>query len=182
MIVIIGIDPGSNITGYGIIICKKKQFHYLQSGIIKNYRNRSFWFRIKYINFNLNNIIIFYKPDIIVIEKVFIDKNYHSSVKLGQVSGFLMNSFIEKNLPIFEYSNLKTKKILNKVTFNKENINKEIKSILNINDVLSIDASDALSIALSHCYTSTFFYKNKINFNFGLIIWRTLIVLLLFLY
>lgn len=178
MIIIIGIDPGSIRTGYGILTFNKKTINYLQSGIIKTNLNLEFLDRLQIIYLKLKKIIKYYVPNIIAIEKIFVYKQFNAAIKLGITSGVIFSIIINNtNLTIFEYSNLQIKKIIQKFDSTKKDIGQQIKHLLNINLFLEIDTTDALSVAFTHCYFYNDYLTNKILLQFGLVIFNSLIII-----
>lgn len=178
MNLILGLDPGSIITGYGIIEIQYNQFHYLQSGVIK-YPIIGYVYRLTIMCVFLNKLIKFYDPNCIVIEKIFVDKNFNTALQLGQTIGIIISSILYTHIVpiIVEYSNLKTKLIIKNLHFNKININIEIKKLFNISIFIEIDESDAIAVALTHCFYSKICVYNQICVNFSLVILNIFIIL-----
>lgn len=177
MVLIIGIDPGSIITGYGLIKFNKNYntFNYINSGIIKTPKNVKMLERLKFISLKIKKITQQYKPNIIAIEKMFVAKNFNTAITLGQTSGFILSSMINIiNIPIYEYSVLEIKRIVNTINIKKKIILPSyIENLLNINFNLDIDASDALSVAICHIHLIK--KKQKLLFKYILYI-QTLII------
>ena len=149
---ILGIDPGLTKTGFGIIDINNKNLNLVECGIIRPRIKDKLEKRLLTIFEDISEIISRYKPTIICIEEVFYGKNFKSALLLGQARGSAMVSAASKNINIFEYS---AKKIKLSITGNgnakKEQVRFMVTSILNIkNKDISLDASDALAIALCH--------------------------------
>lgn len=153
---ILGIDPGLTKTGFGIIDIKsynrQDNIQLVDYGIVKPNTKDKLERRLLSIFNDLSSIILQYKPTIICIEEVFYGKNVKSALLLGQARGAAMLSAASNEIKIFEYS---AKKIKQAVTgngnANKEQVKFMVMSMLNIKDIaISLDASDALAIAICH--------------------------------
>jgi len=148
---ILGIDPGLTKTGFGIIDVQNENLKVVDYGIIKPKLKDKLEKRLLTIFQDVSEIIKEYKPTIICIEEVFYGKNFKSALLLGQARGAAMVSAASENVTIFEYS---AKKIKQSVTgngnANKEQVKFMVTSILNINNNIGLDASDALGIAICH--------------------------------
>ena len=148
---ILGIDPGLIKTGFGIIDVQNDNLKVVDYGIIKPKLKDKLEKRLLTIFQDVSKIIKEYKPTIICIEEVFYGKNFKSALLLGQARGAAMVSAASENVTIFEYS---AKKIKQSVTgngnANKEQVKFMVTSILNINNNIGLDASDALGIAICH--------------------------------
>ena len=155
MTTILGIDPGTNITGFGIIkLSNNADISYVHHGIIKTGLKNRYTTKLSMINQATTDIILKYKPDHVAIESVFFSVNAGTAIKLGQARGAAICACGREALDIFEYSPRRVKMI---VTTNgaadKEQLQKKVKSILNIRRKLEIDASDALGVAICHGMT-----------------------------
>jgi crossover junction endodeoxyribonuclease RuvC len=149
---ILGIDPGSRLTGYGIIEQSGQQFHYIASGCI---RIEADYFpdRLKQIFDGIVQIIEMYQPQQMAVEQVFMHKNADSALKLGQARGAAICAVQTKNLPVFEYAARQVKQaVVGKGNADKAQVQHMIKILLAIQGDVSLDASDALAIALSHAH------------------------------
>ena len=155
--IILGIDPGTSLLGYGLIHIKEKNISLIKMGVIHLSKLRSHEEKLKKIFSRILNLVDEYKPDEVAIEAPFYGKNIQSMLKLGRAQGVAMAASLYRNIPIFEYA---PKKIKMAITGNgnasKEQVSGMLKSILNIKDMpKNLDASDGLAAALCH------FYQNK---------------------
>lgn len=149
---ILGIDPGSRLTGYGIIDRSGREFNYVASGCI---RIEADYFpdRLQQIFNGLIQIVELYQPDVMAIEQVFMHKNADSALKLGQARGAAICAVQTKNLPVFEYAARQVKQaIVGKGNADKLQVQHMVKILLNLHGQLQLDASDALALALSHAH------------------------------
>jgi crossover junction endodeoxyribonuclease RuvC len=106
---ILGIDPGSIKTGYGIIESKGNHTKHIENGVIK-VRGETLAAKLKIINIQITAIIKKFQPDEIAIEKVFMHRNADSALKLGQARGAAITACAMNNIPLFEYSANQVKK------------------------------------------------------------------------
>ena len=150
--IILGIDPGTSLTGYGLIHIKKKKMIMIQMGVINLTKLSSHELKLKKIFDRTLNLIDEYKPDELAIEAPFFGKNVQSMLKLGRAQGVAMSAGLYRNIPIFEYAPKKIKMaITGKGTSSKQQVASMLKSILNITEMpKNLDASDGLAAAVCH--------------------------------
>ncbi len=149
---ILGIDPGSRLTGYGIIDTKGREFVYIASGCI---RIEADYFpdRLKQIFDGIVQIIGMYHPEQMAIEQVFLHKNADSALKLGQARGAAICAVQTQGLPVFEYAARQVKQaVVGKGNADKLQVQHMVKMLLQIQGELQIDASDGLGLALCHAH------------------------------
>ncbi|WWO95877.1 MAG: crossover junction endodeoxyribonuclease RuvC [Candidatus Dasytiphilus stammeri] len=152
MITILGIDPGSRVTGYGVIIKKDNIIHYLDSGCIHS-NEEVFASRLKLIYLGVSKIITKFNPNVLAIEQVFIAKNANSALKLGHARGAAMVSAVNHHLPIFEYAAKKVKKtVVGTGKAGKQQVQHMVRFLLKLSFTPPTDAADALAIAITHCH------------------------------
>ncbi len=150
---ILGIDPGSRITGYGVIEeTSKNSYKYIASGSIK-IKADSFPERLKQIFDGITEVIALYQPNEMAIEQVFMHKNADSALKLGQARGAAICALMVADLPVSEYAARQVKlAIVGKGGADKSQVQHMVKVLLSLQGVLQEDASDALGIALCHSH------------------------------
>ena len=149
---ILGIDPGSRLTGYGIIDSSGREFNYIASGCI---RIEADYFpdRLQQIFNGLIQIVELYQPEVMAIEQVFMHKNADSALKLGQARGAAICAVQTKGLPVFEYAARQVKQaVVGKGNADKLQVQHMVKILLSLHGTLQLDASDALALALSHAH------------------------------
>ena len=150
MIKILGIDPGSINTGYGIIESKGNYNKHIKNGVIK-IKAKTLAEKLKIINLEITTIIKNFEPDEIAIEKVFMHRNADSALKLGQARGAAIAACAINDIPLFEYSANQVKKAcVGKGHAAKEQVQHMIKILLCLENSPLSDAADALAIALCH--------------------------------
>ncbi len=157
--IIIGVDPGTNVMGYGILGVKRGKPAMIAMGVIKLSRFDSHYKRLGHIFSRITGIIEQYLPDEMAIEAPFFGKNVQSMLKLGRAQGVAIAAAISRDIPIVEYE---PRKIKMAITGNgaaaKEQVLEMLKLILNIskeNILPELDATDALGAALCHFYESS---------------------------
>ncbi|BAP58715.1 crossover junction endodeoxyribonuclease RuvC [Candidatus Tachikawaea gelatinosa] len=152
MFTIIGIDPGLQITGYGIIKCTKKGISYINSGYIRTSK-KDLAFRLQEIYVMLTEVVNQFSPNYFAIEEVFLSKNVKSALKLGQARGVAIITAANQSIPVFEYAVRKIKKTVTGTgNANKHQIQNMVKILLNLSQKIQEDAADALAIAITHYY------------------------------
>ena len=155
--IILGIDPGTNIMGYGLIIVEDKKISLLDFGEINMIKIKDHSLKLDKVYKSIIEIIEAHKPDEIAIEAPFFGKNVQSMLKLGRAQGVAMAAGISRQIPIKEYS---PKKIKMSITGNgnssKEQVAKMLQSILKFKKLpKKLDSTDGLAAAVCH------FYNNK---------------------
>jgi crossover junction endodeoxyribonuclease RuvC len=152
--IILGVDPGTIITGYGVIETRKGVAKMLTCGAITNADRQPMPIRLKKIYDALRAIIRDYKPDEFAIETAFYGKNAQSALKLGQARGVAMLAAVTADLPVMEYSPREVKKaIVGNGTASKQQVQYMIQSILKLEKVPDkFDVTDALAVAVCHLH------------------------------
>lgn len=152
--IIIGVDPGTNTTGYGIIKQSGSSFLRISSGCIKLTPSKPIPQRLEIIYNELNKIIKQFKPDEFAIETAFYGKNVQSAMKIGYARGVSILSAVNNGLPVSEYSPREIKKsVVGKGAASKEQVSYMIKTLLNLKSLkMKLDESDALATALCHAF------------------------------
>jgi crossover junction endodeoxyribonuclease RuvC len=146
---ILGIDPGSRLTGYGVIEVEANKYRYVDSGKIN--LSGEIHDRLREIFFQVGKLIELHQPNAIGIEKVFIDKNVDSAMKLGQARSAAICASFNFNIPIYEYSPREIKKgVAGHGNADKQQIQKMVSIILSTTKKMNSDESDALAIAICH--------------------------------
>lgn len=152
---VLGIDPGSRITGYGILIKEGDRLVHVDNGAIFTSSARDFPMRLQKIYLGLTEVIERYRPDAIAIEDIFFATNVQSALKLGQARGVAIVAGVNAGLPVFEYSALQVKQaVVGHGRAAKEQVQKMLKVLLNLPEVAQEDASDALAVAVCHAHSA----------------------------
>jgi crossover junction endodeoxyribonuclease RuvC len=150
---ILGIDPGTNIMGFGLVEVSKNQAVYLEHGIRKFPANKSSVEKLGLILSETEELIARHQPDILAIEAPFFGKNVQSMLKLGRAQGVIMATGMSKGCDVFEYAPRKIKmSITGKGQASKEQVARMLHALMNIPEdgSLTLDATDALAVAFCH--------------------------------
>lgn len=150
MTVIIGVDPGSRRTGYGVIRLEGNRHHYIDSGYI-NLMAYPVTERLRRIYLGLQEVIALHQPHEAAIEQVFMAENPNSALKLGQARGAAIVAL--DTIPYAEYSAREVKKsVVGSGAAQKEQVQFMVCRILNVTGRVQPDAADALAVALCHAH------------------------------
>jgi len=155
--IILGIDPGTQVMGYGLIADKGKKIELITLGVFKfTYRDAQS-LRLRMIFESVLGLIDKYHPDELAIEAPFFGKNVQSMLKLGRAQGVAMAAGLYRDIPIFEYS---PRKVKQSITGNGNASKEQVAAMLNNLIVMGgasypIDATDAVSVAVCHYYQRT---------------------------
>ena len=152
--IILGLDPGTTIMGYGIICIKGSAISLLQYGVIHLNKYAAHELKLKKIFERVLSLVDEYKPDEVALEAPFFGKNVQSMLKLGRAQGVAMSAALYRSIPIVEYA---PRKIKQSVTGNgnasKEQVAKMLMNVLSIHELPKLlDATDALAVAVCHHY------------------------------
>ena len=157
--IIIGIDPGTNVMGYGVLGINKKDIQLIAMGVIKLNKFDSHYLRLRRIFERITGLINQYLPDEMAIEAPFFGKNVQSMLKLGRAQGVAMAAALNRDKPIAEYEPRKIKKaITGNGAASKEQVAEMLRRTLNIPKEEMpdfLDATDALAAAVCHYYESS---------------------------
>ncbi|WP_367680568.1 crossover junction endodeoxyribonuclease RuvC [Candidatus Fukatsuia anoeciicola] len=157
MAIILGVDPGSRITGYGVIHQQQNCLSYLDSGCIhtqvEGIKLDNLSIRLKLIYAGITEIIIQQQPNFFAIEQVFMAKNASSALKLGQARGAAIVAAVNQNLLVFEYATRQIKKTVVGIgSANKNQVQYMVRSLLKLPTNPQVDAADALAVAITYCH------------------------------
>ena len=153
---ILGIDPGSRKTGFGIIELDGKKITHVINGRLM-VGDGEFSDRLKQIFEGLSDLIDRYQPQMMAVEKVFLHKNADSALKLGQARGAAICAAVNKALSVHEYSATQIKKaVVGNGHAKKDQVQYMMSVILSLPDLPEEDAADALACALTHAHHASF--------------------------
>lgn len=153
MAIILGIDPGSRVTGYGVIRKNGLQLEYLGSGAIRTAAD-DLPTRLKRIYAGVTEIITQFQPEMFAIEQVFMAKNADSALKLGQARGTAIVAAVNHDLPVFEYAaRLVKQTVVGIGSADKVQVQDMVTRILQLSAKPQADAADALAIAITHAHS-----------------------------
>ncbi|MDX9766473.1 MAG: crossover junction endodeoxyribonuclease RuvC [Ectothiorhodospiraceae bacterium] len=150
---ILGIDPGSNVTGYGLIESDGRSSHCVASGCIR-VKGDGLPERLGYIFEAVSALVADHAPEQMAIEAVFVSRNAASALKLGQARGAAILAGVQAGLPVCEYSPREVKQaVVGTGAATKDQVGHMVRMLLKLTDGLAADASDALAIALCHAHS-----------------------------
>lgn len=152
--IILGIDPGTTTTGYGVIKVTGVDPQLLTIGLIELSKFGDHYVKLKHIFDRVTGIIDEYHPDEMAIEAPFYGKNVQSMLKLGRAQGSAIAAAINRSVPVFEYAPRKIKlSITGRGSASKEQVSSMLMNILKFKEMnMKLDATDGLAAALCHFY------------------------------
>ena len=149
---ILGIDPGSRLTGFGVLDFEGDRPTYVTSGTVRSLEG-SFPDRLKRIFESVHDIVAEYRPDVVAIESVFMAKNAGSALKLGHARSAALCATFAFDVDVFEYAPREIKQaIVGTGSASKQQVQHMIVSLLQLDGVPSVDAADALAAAICHAH------------------------------
>jgi len=152
---ILGIDPGSRLTGYGVIDTDGQHARYVTSGCVR-VTGSNLPDKLGLIFSELTALIAEFSPSELAIENVFMHRNADSALKLGQARGAAICAGVTRRLPVAEYAPREIKQaVVGKGGADKQQVQHMVRVLLNLNETPQADAADALAIALCHSYRQT---------------------------
>ncbi len=156
--IIMGIDPGTHVMGYGILGVKNKKPFMIAMGVIELHREDSHYLRLRHIFDRVLGLVESFLPDELAIEAPFFGKNVQSMLKLGRAQGVAMAAALSRDIPITEYEPRKIKQaITGSGAASKEQVREMLRRMLKISEenlLPQLDSTDALGAALCHFYES----------------------------
>lgn len=163
--IVLGVDPGTMITGYGVIETKNGKMKILDSGAIKNNSSTPIPFRLKKIFETIKSLTEQFEPDEFAIETAFYGKNAQSALKLGHARGVAILAAVIREIPTHEYSPREVKKaIVGNGAASKEQVQFMVKSLLKLKQLPKhYDVTDALAVAICHLQRKQSAVKNSFS-------------------
>jgi crossover junction endodeoxyribonuclease RuvC len=161
--IILGIDPGTTVMGYGLIHVKDKKIEMLNFGVIHLSKLPTHPDKLKRIFDRVDSLILEYKPDEMAIEAPFFGKNVQSMLKLGRAQGVAIAASLKNNIPFEEYSPRRIKQaITGNGNASKEQVAAMLQTLLNFNELPKyLDATDGLAVAVCHHFSKGIGEHNK---------------------
>ena len=154
--IILGVDPGIAIVGYGIIEYKGNKFKIINYGAITTPPNRSLSDRLKIIFDQMNELIRIYKPEVVAVEELFFNKNVKTALAVGHGRGVVLLAAVNAGLEVFEYTPLQVKQgIVGYGRAEKIQVQQMVKAILALETIPKPDdVADALAVAVCHAHSA----------------------------
>jgi len=154
MTLILGLDPGSRRTGFGLVHITGNTLEYVSSGTIHINEKAEWPERLKEVFDSVREIIAKHQPQEMAIEQVFMGKSAGSALKLGQARGAAIVAATHENLPVFEYEARKIKQaVVGSGAAEKKQVQQMVKMLLKLPAIPKEDAADALAVAICHAHT-----------------------------
>jgi crossover junction endodeoxyribonuclease RuvC len=154
---VLGIDPGSLVTGWGVVEAVGGSLGHVACGIIATAGSRGQGIRLSRIYRGIQQVIVRYQPSEISLEKVFFAHNAQSALKLGQARGVALLAAAENELDVSEYSSNEIKSaVVGYGHATKEQVQKMVGALLRVSEKLAADAADALAAAICHLHCQSF--------------------------
>ncbi|MCF8261610.1 MAG: crossover junction endodeoxyribonuclease RuvC [Melioribacteraceae bacterium] len=152
--VILGIDPGTIVTGFGIVYCKGNEIRQLKSGVISLSSNLELPQKLELIYDEIDSLIKIHTPDEFAIETSFYGKNVQSAMKISYARGVSILAAVHNNIPTSEYSPREVKKsVVGRGAATKEQVQFMIRKLLAIREKsIKFDETDALAVAVCHFF------------------------------
>lgn len=151
--VVLGVDPGSTVTGWGVVADGGGKLTCLANGGIRTTPDQPLPQRLLLIFQGLITVIEQYRPDEAAVEEVFVSHNLQSALKLGHARGAALTAIGHCRLPVHEYSALQIKKgVVGFGRAEKEQVQEMVRILLNLPKIAPKDASDAMAVAIFHHY------------------------------
>lgn len=148
---ILGIDPGSRTTGYGVVDSDRGALRFVACGVIKTTTNMPFNYRLNQIFSGINEVIQVHGPTEAAVEEVFMATNPGSALKLGQARGAAVVAAMQNNIEVADYSAKQIKQaVAGYGQADKTQIQHMVRVLLGLNKAPSSDAADALAVAICH--------------------------------
>lgn len=153
---VLGIDPGTRTTGYGVIDSHNSRLVPVTYGTINNPDREALSRCFLHIYRGLRDVIAHHQPDVVAIENVFYCKNVNSAIKLGEARGVAILAAAERGLDIFEYMPRKVKQaVVGNGAAEKSQVQMMVKALLGLKEIPAPeDASDALAVAICHAHAA----------------------------
>ena len=153
--IILGIDPGYAITGYGLIEYKGNKFRCLDYGVISTRANTPFAHRLLKISNELEHLVERYQPDTVVVEELFFSRNTTTAIGTAQARGVAVLCGAKANLPVYEYTPAQVKvAVVGYGKAQKQQVQQMVKVLLNLPGLPKPDdAADALAVAICHAHS-----------------------------
>jgi crossover junction endodeoxyribonuclease RuvC len=151
---ILGIDPGTRITGYGLIEKQGNRLVHLDNGAICTCSGDELPLRLKTIHDSLTRLIAEFAPEAVAVEQIFVARNVLSALKLGHARGVALLAGVNAGLPVHEYTAMQVKSaVVGYGKAAKPQVQQMVRALMNLPEIAQEDASDALAVAICHAHS-----------------------------
>jgi len=153
---ILGIDPGSRVTGYGLIEAQGNRLRHIDNGIIATNPSDPLAMRLKTIYDGVARVIADHNPAEVAVEQIFLARNPQAALVLGHARGTAMLAAVNTGLAVHEYTALQVKSaVVGYGRAGKPQVQQMVKALLNLPEIAQEDAADALGVAICHAHSRT---------------------------
>jgi crossover junction endodeoxyribonuclease RuvC len=153
---ILGIDPGSRTTGYGMVDSEGNRLRHIDNGIVATNPKDPLAQRLKAIYDGVTRIITAYQPEVVAVEQIFLAKNPQAALVLGHARGTAILAAVNAGLAVHEYTALQVKSaVVGYGRAGKPQVQQMVKVLLNLPEIAQEDAADALGVAICHAHSRT---------------------------
>ena len=148
---VLGIDPGSTVTGYALVERVRGRYRLMTAGVVKTTSKQEMPHRLRIIHEGLESVLTVHKPGVVSIEAIFRHKSSESALRLGQARGVALLAAAQANLPVFEYNPMTVKKsVTGNGRADKQQVKRAVTMLTGQKLDLPYDAYDAIAIAITH--------------------------------
>ncbi len=162
--VFLGVDPGSSLTGFGLVSLQAGSPRHVAHGVIRGGSTGPFPHRLQKIYTGMMEVMERYRPEGVAVEAVFHAKNARSSLIMGHARGVILLAAVQAGVEVHEYSPLQVKLAVTGYGHaGKDQIRAMVGKLLGIPEVSSLDASDALAVAICHAHSQQIQGKLRVN-------------------
>ena len=148
---VLGVDPGTRITGYGLVDLVAGKARYVSHGLVKPHPKQPLWDRIQEIHTSIAEIASATRPDVLAIERCFVHRNVDSALKLGHTRGVIIVACMNAGAEVHEYAPSQIKSaVTGRGRAEKHQVAQMVKMLLSLDTAPPEDAADALAVALCH--------------------------------
>jgi len=153
---VMGIDPGTIRTGYGIVEYARSKIVHIDNGLVSASKSKPLANRLAIIYSQIQDVLKTFQPDVVAVEEVFFHKNARAALSLGHARGVLLAAIASQEISLREYSTTHVKKtVTGRGRADKYQVQMMVRTILGLPEIPAEDASDALALAICHCHHST---------------------------
>lgn len=150
---ILGVDPGTHITGYGVVDAGQGTLRHVSHGLIRTRSKDPLWVRLKVIHDRLCEVVASERPDVLSLERCFVGKNIQSALKLGHTRGAIMMACMTASLDVVEYAPGEIKRaVAGSGRAEKSQVAQMVRVLLRLDEAPQVDAADALAAAICHAH------------------------------
>lgn len=148
---VLGIDPGSAATGFGLIECQRRAIRHLRHGVLRPPRGADLAVRLNFLHREIKALIELEAPEIAIVERVFLARNPHSALVLGQARGAILASLGSCGIRVAEFAARQVKQaVTGSGAADKAQVQKMVIRLLSLDTVPPTDAADALALAITY--------------------------------